>query len=223
MPFRRIPPRRSLLLQVMVGIVGSIVCFIIFYQLAQEVLSSPVYELDVQLSQAVYQIRTPWLTAIMRGVSWFGGDKVLVIFVAAVIIFLWRKYKEDALLFAALTGIGFGLGIILKFIFSRPRPEIAPVYTEWLSSFPSLHAMNSTIIYITATYFFFRFTRKKKESIVLGCLSAGLILLIGFSRVYLGVHYPSDVIAGFVIGIWWIITVLLVEKIIELIMRERVL
>ena len=99
----------------------------------------------------------------------------------------------------------------LKTFIARERPSQSPLVIENTYSFPSNHAMNATIFFGLISYFSFHFFRKKSLSVMISLLSILLIILIGFSRIYLGVHYFSDVMAGYFAGFWWFVTVLLVD------------
>ncbi|HVF69803.1 MAG TPA: phosphatase PAP2 family protein, partial [Xanthomonadales bacterium] len=81
-------------------------------------------------------------------------------------------------------------------------------------SFPSGHSMNSSVFFLSLTYFIFRNTRNRKLGIILTIFSGIIVVLIGLSRIYLGVHFPSDVLGGYAAGLLWFVAVLLFEKII---------
>jgi undecaprenyl-diphosphatase len=139
------------------------------------------------------------LTAL--GSAWVTG------FVAVVAsLFLWqtRHRYSMALLWVALGG-GWLLNFVLKTLFDRPRPDLF----EWrvpfagVSSYPSGHAMSAMVLYATLAYLIVRLepTRALRR-LTLGVFG-GVVLLVGLSRVYLGVHYPSDVLGGFLVGFAW--------------------
>lgn len=111
--------------------------------------------------------------------------------------------------------------MFLKQIIQRPRPDIMPSVVETSYSFPSGHAMNSSVFYLTIAFYTYHFTRKKKLSLVVTGGAIVLLLLIGFSRVYLGVHYPSDVVAGYVVGVWWLTTAILISKSVSFVKHFR--
>jgi undecaprenyl-diphosphatase len=135
------------------------------------------------------------------------------IVVAAVALWLW--HGRHTLLLSAWVGTNVGGGVlqwILKTFIHRARPEYAAVYLHGHSySFPSGHAMQSTITYVMLVFILSRASRHWHEHrrALLMCASA-LVLLIGFSRLYLGVHYVSDVVGGFVAGTAWLALTLIV-------------
>jgi undecaprenyl-diphosphatase len=99
---------------------------------------------------------------------------------------------------------GLLLDLVLKMGFNRPRPQVFTWGTHAVSSsFPSGHAMSATVVYSTVAYLATRLQKSRTGRTATRLAAAVLIVLICFSRVYLGVHYPSDVIAGMVVGIAW--------------------
>lgn len=171
---------------------------------------------DTSLSQVVYSLRSPILTQVMFAVSFLGGGVLVFAGLVCLLFLIYQKRTEEASLYAFAVGGGFVINILIKMLINRPRPVIAPLYHEFLSSFPSWHAMSSFVFYFTLVFFFFRFTRRRGMSIAVGLGVLLLVLLISFSRIYLGVHYPTDVLAGLLAGFWWMATVIVVEKTIRL-------
>ncbi|MEK7570871.1 MAG: phosphatase PAP2 family protein [Patescibacteria group bacterium] len=180
---------------------GGILVAGILFSLILAFLQHPaVMHIDSSLSRAIYELRSPILTTMMLGITSLGDIFLVVGAIFVLGMLLLKRRRTDSLLFFAIMLIGYGSNLLLKDIVERPRPDIAPLLTLSSYSFPSGHAMNAFIFYSFLAYFVYHFTRQKKlgSVIALGCLL--LIFLIGFSRVYLGVHYPSDILAGFLAG-----------------------
>lgn len=141
----------------------------------------------------------------MLEITLLGTGTVVMMVVAVSGMFLWlteHRYSA-ALLFLATMG-SILLNNLLKLGFGRPRPQIVEWATNAVSlSFPSGHAMSSAVVYGTVAYLAARLQKKRSHRVVTMACAALLILLIAASRLYLGVHYPSDVIAGIIIGIAW--------------------
>lgn len=215
---RKILPRSKshapgvLLIEIFVGIFLSIVSLLSFAYTAQIILKKEGVSLDTAISQAVYTYRSPVLTDLMYGLSFLGGELVMIAAIIIVSILLLKSYKREALLLFILVLGGHILTGFLKALLQVPRPTLDPLYIEKLYSFPSGHSMNSFIFYCGLAYLTFHLTRNRRLSVLLSILAAILIFLIGFSRIYLGVHYPSDVIAGYIAGFWWLITIILIDK-----------
>lgn len=143
----------------------------------------------------------------MRDVTALGGAVVIVALTLLILGYLWlcQRYRV-ALLIAIATAGGQGLNAILKHAFARERPEATLHLVEVRSpSFPSGHSMAASIFYLTNGALLARTAKRRREKIYL--MSCALLLtgVVGFSRVYLGVHYPTDVLAGWCAGAAWAI------------------
>lgn len=199
-------------IEMVVGAVVSVSAFLLFLEFAEEVLEPGGISLDVIISHFIYALRSPLVTEIMRGFSFLGGEFIFFISLCIWLGLMLRGYKREGIVFAVAIGGGQILNYVIKAILQVPRPTIDPIALANFYSFPSGHAMNSFIFFASITYLVFHFTRKKRLSVLCAIVSGILVALIGFSRVYLGVHYPSDIIAGFVAGFWWFITVIFLDK-----------
>lgn len=199
-------------IEILLGIATIIVSLSILFRLAHNVLNKEVISFDTSVTDFVYSFRSPFMTDIMSTITFLGGDIFLAIAIIITILLLLRKHKKDALIFSFILFFGTALNLLLKSLFARPRPELMPLVRETSYSFPSGHAMNSFVFYMALSYFIFRNTGNRKLGVLLTVLSCLLVFLIGISRIYLGVHYPSDVVAGYFAGLFWFAIVLLFEK-----------
>lgn len=195
-----------------IGAISSVVFGLIFVKIADEVLEADTHFLDIIISQFIYTLRSPTLTKIMIIITDFGAGYALAALMIFVLFLIWRHHKKEAIIFIIISTMGILINFGLKNITQRPRPVLAPLITETSYSFPSGHAMNSFVFYASLSFYFYHFTRKKTLSLIFTLCSIILVLLIGFSRVYLGVHYPSDIIGGYFIGLWWLATAFFIEK-----------
>jgi undecaprenyl-diphosphatase len=148
-----------------------------------------------------------WLEEVGRDLTALGGVAVLSLVTVTVVGFLLirRGYHSVCFLLIATVG-GLVLSLLLKSHFARPRPELVPhlsaVYT---SSFPSGHSMLSAVVYLTLGALLARFVEGPALKLYILLVAMVLTLLVGISRVYMGVHYPSDVLAGWSVGLSWAI------------------
>jgi undecaprenyl-diphosphatase len=146
-----------------------------------------------------------WLEVAARDVTALGGYTVLTILVASVVgyLLLVRHYPAALLVLAATLG-GLLISNLLKGFYDRPRPDLVPhlVYVS-TESFPSGHAMLSAVVYLTLGALLARLARGWWTRVYLVAVAVVLTLLVGVSRVYLGVHYPTDVAAGWAAGVAW--------------------
>lgn len=158
-----------------------------------------------------------WLEELVRDITALGSPGVLGLFVAIATIFLLLAQKCRSAVFMLITSLG-GVAItaLLKFAFDRPRPESAlqHVYAD-TASFPSAHAMLSIVVYLALGLLATRAVAGR----ILQCYVLGVAVLlgglVGFSRIYLGMHWPSDVLAGWVAGISWVLACWFVMRIID--------
>jgi len=145
-----------------------------------------------------------WLPGAVRDVTALGSYTVLTLVVAAVCIALSIRRRYGMALFVLLTVAGGSvINNSLKAIFDRPRPDFSALTEVFTSSFPSGHATVSAVAYLTLGACLARTTASRGLRIFYFGYAALLVLLVGLSRVYLGVHYPSDVLAGWAIGTAW--------------------
>lgn len=146
-----------------------------------------------------------WVEELARDMTGLGGIPLLVAFQAAVAVFLLLdRRRREALYLAVTTAGGWALLFAVKALIARPRPDVelhrTAVYT---ASFPSGHALMAAITYLTvAALMTHEITRTRTKVFVMACASA-ITLLVGASRVYLGVHWPTDVLGGWLCGMSW--------------------
>jgi undecaprenyl-diphosphatase len=146
-----------------------------------------------------------WLAEVARDFTALGGAAVMVISIIAAAVFLRLEHRFHTmwLLLGASCG-GLLLSLLLKEFYDRPRPDLVPhlsgVYT---SSFPSGHSMIAATVYLTLGALLARTTQRLATRIFCILTAAFITLLVGVSRVFMGVHYPTDVLAGWMAGLLW--------------------
>lgn len=150
----------------------------------------------------------------VRDVTALGSAPVLVIAVLAVVGFLALARSHRLALFTLAASIGgLALSSVLKYLIDRPRPELAAGDAFTLtSSFPSGHSMMSAVIYLTLAALVARLMEKRRLKLYALGIAIALTLLVGVSRVYLGVHWPSDVLAGWSAGAAWALLCWLIAR-----------
>lgn len=159
--------------------------------------------IDNSLYNIVIKMLSPHMTSIMMFISFLGSAITLIVLSIAFIVLLKnKKYSKFIILNLCLV---FILNRILKLIIARPRPEVIKIVLEKGYSFPSGHAMVSTGFYGFLIYLAYKNIKDKKIKYPLIIVLSLLILLIGISRIYLGVHYATDVIGGFIIGVIYLV------------------
>jgi len=161
---------------------------------------------DVQIEMFLFGIRTPLLVSVFSWITVLGESLLIIASTGLLCAVLWRSTPHRAYavgLAIAVFGAGIS-GTALKLLVGRARPSgVLPVIAETSYSFPSMHATLSMAFYGFTAYMLCRLFPAKKPLIL--TLSMLLIGVIGVSRLYLGVHFPSDVLAGFILGGLWIV------------------
>lgn len=198
-------------IEVFVGLLLSILSFIFFLDLTERVLASNG-NFDTAISQFVYSIRTPALTTIMTVITSFGDVILLIIATLLIIILNWKKHRREAIVFVVVLVMTLIINVALKEVIARPRPAIDPLADLESYSFPSGHSMSAFVFYALVARLIYHFTHKSELGFMLAFVSILLIFLVGLSRIYLGVHYLTDVVAGFIGGFWVVITAILIER-----------
>jgi undecaprenyl-diphosphatase len=187
------------------GAVLAVACTWMFAELAGHVQSGKTQALDDAVMRWMGAHQSANVQNFMIEVTSLGTGEVVAMTVLIAGLFLWlNRHKHSAALLVVATLGGLLLNNLLKIGFDRPRPHLFEWGTRaFSSSFPSGHAMNAVIVYSTVAYLAARLQRNAASRVLTMLLALALIALICVSRLYLGVHYPSDIIAGIVIGLAW--------------------
>jgi undecaprenyl-diphosphatase len=181
----------------------------VFALLATAVEAGVTDRLDSRMLHWFADRRTPLLDLVMLEVTTLGNGLVLIMLVGIVSAFLWlTNHRWSVYLLIVGTVGGQLVNNMLKSLFGRPRPDTVPAVDDVLTlSFPSGHAMSAIIAYGSVAYLVGRLEPTAAMRRTTWALATIIVLAIGMSRVYLGVHYPSDVLAGFIAGVAWLLFV----------------
>lgn len=195
----------------LVGLGGCALLFL-FLQLASEVIEGETLAFDKKIVLALRKADDPsrpigpaWVTGALLDLTALGGPTVIGLVVLAVVGFLVVQARYWTAIFVFVTAVsGEAVSYAMKGIFVRPRPTVVPHLREaFSSSFPSGHAMQSAIIYLTLGAMLMRITEGRLTKFYCCTMAMLLTGLVGVSRVWLGVHYPTDVLAGWIVGLFW--------------------
>ncbi len=167
---------------------------------------------DQNVLQFFAENRTEWLSFLMLVVTYAGGYMVASVVTAlSAISFLIHKHTSKILPLFISVGGSTATVFIIKNIFDKARPLAEALYLEPTSSFPSGHAAVAIALYGFILFTIWQYDRHHLRNPFIFCLAL-LILLIGISRLYLGVHYLSDVLVGYIIGLAWLLISLAISK-----------
>jgi undecaprenyl-diphosphatase len=166
-----------------------------------------IVKFDESFALFLYQLRTPFLAQVFYIITNF-ADQITIIILSAI-AFLYLYFKKELAYLSALVLIFLGTETsvyLIKILINRPRP-IADIayYIETSGSFPSGHSALAVAFFGFVTYYLVRHITGRNKRFFVILLGIVLIVLIGFSRLYLGVHYVSDVLGGFLIGGLWLV------------------
>ncbi len=205
----RVTPLESCMLLSSLLVAGGIWGFI---ELAEEVLEGDTRQIDEWI---MLSLRNPedlsdplgplWFEEMMRDITAFGSIIFLTLLSLAVVGFLVLKKKKGMAVYTTVAiSSGLLLSNLLKHSFNRPRPDLVPHGSYVMSaSFPSGHSLLSAVVFLTMGGLIARYTKQKQLKVYVLMLSILATLMVGCSRVYLGVHWPTDVLAGWTAGSSW--------------------
>lgn len=189
---------------------GSLVLFLLlftwgFFEVVDALQENEVVVFDSKIIQEVQSWINEDRTGRVVFLTGFGSVKFFTAATVLISLFLVvRRRYGWALFFVLVNGLGGAFNSFLKGLFKRQRPDVLPLIEQGGYSFPSGHSMGSFIFYGALSFMLFRLLKGKWKKTIAALLAGCMILLVGVSRIYLGVHYPSDVLAGFSIGAAWL-------------------
>jgi undecaprenyl-diphosphatase len=216
--------QRNVDLVMLVALAIIVIAGWLVVELADEVLEGTTQQYDEWILR---QLRTPgdmadpigpeWFEDMWRDITALGGFTILtlVTIACAGYLLMRRRYRMLALLAATTVG-GLVVSLLLKNLFARPRPEFGSADTYVLTaSFPSGHSMLSAVVYLTLGVLLARTSERFRYKIYFISVALVISMLVGLSRVYLGVHYPTDVLAGWSLGLIWALLCWLVAQFLQ--------
>lgn len=205
-------PRSSLTL--FAGLVLAAGALVLFSWLAEEVFEGDARHFDEEVRAVVNRQSSPTLTAAMRGVTHLGSTAFIlsVCVGGAAAFYLLRWHRAAALLLITMAG-AFVLNLVLKLSFRRARPDpFFGITAPDSFSFPSGHTLLSFCLFVTLAVVMHHHLRAAAARVALWSCAGALVTLVGLSRVYLGVHYPTDVVASCLAALVWVLAVALGDR-----------
>jgi undecaprenyl-diphosphatase len=193
-------------LSIVVSLLLFIISLIFFWELTEELKENDLGFYDQYFSEKIQNYRNPSITTFYTFITRMGDrlTYILLSLVFAAFFLIWTGKWKFALQTTLVLCISSISNIILKQTINRERPTIDQLITVTTLSFPSGHAMSAMAFYGFLIYLGFRLGSSWGIKLAIFFILGLLILLIGISRIYLGVHYPSDVLAGFTGGLIWV-------------------
>jgi undecaprenyl-diphosphatase len=211
----------ALLFAALLAVVGAWA----FVEVAEQVSEGGARAFDVRVLRLLRRPDDPaqpvgpaWLVDAARDVTALGSAPVLVLVIVAVLGYLaFARKRREAVLVALAAAGGLLLSTALKVGFARPRPDVVPHLTPTGDpSFPSGHSMLSAVVYLTLGALLAQIETRRRLKVYVVALGLLFACLVGASRVFLGVHYPTDVLAGWSAGLAWALGCWVVARVLQL-------
>jgi undecaprenyl-diphosphatase len=170
---------------------------------------------DHRLQLVLHSHATPALTCIMLAFTWLGAIKTWAPAVCLAVAWLaWRRHLHSAAILTLAMSGALVMNVTLKLHFERPRPQLPwSIGDEHTWSFPSGHALFAVTLYGIAAHLILRQRHSRRDRLAVLLPATLLPLLIGLSRIYLGEHYPTDILAGYLTGVLWLTAVIAINHI----------
>jgi undecaprenyl-diphosphatase len=184
---------------------GAALALLAFIRITRELVEGDVTALDHTILLAVARTRTPWLTSAAIDITALGSLTLVVLFSAFTLVVLLILHDRLGALqmFAASTGAGI-LTLVSKDVFERTRPEeVQQLIVVSGFSYPSGHSVATSALYLTIAIIASRHIQQSRARAALFLAASAVVIMVGASRVYLGVHYPTDVVSGIALGAAW--------------------
>lgn len=195
----------------LVGLAGAIILLLVFAKLSEEVFTNEITSLDNNSALWVHSFASQGLTSFFTVISEIGGPIGIPLMTAVgFALLVWKKQMHNAWrLVLAVVG-GLALNQVLKLVFHRPRPDLWEQQSLHFAgfSFPSGHATLSFCLFGMFIWLGWRYIKGSAIRTVWTALMLVMIGLVGLSRIYLGAHYPSDVLAGYISAAFWLAALL---------------
>jgi membrane-associated phospholipid phosphatase len=193
----------------LVGLVATTILMLTLAEIHARISQPGPWRFDSHIQHEIHAETSSGLTRIMFALTWTGSPGIMI---PAVVIFAvclwWRGLHHPAMLLLLSSSGAFLLTLVLKLYYRRLRPDMPWAFVhEQTFSFPSGHSVFAVVLYGTLVYLGMRPLTKTWERVTAVIGAVLLVLGIGYSRIYLGVHYPSDVAAGYFVGVVWLLAV----------------
>jgi membrane-associated phospholipid phosphatase len=199
-------------------VVGTVVVFAaLFLKIADSVRESEAaVRIDGHVMDFVVRHRVGWISQVARAVTVLGSGWVVTIVVLGATALLVRRHRRGDALFVVLSTVGTAILIVIaKHAIARPRPPaVHRLVSAGGASFPSAHAAQSVACYAALAAVAVTATRSARTRVLVCTAAAAIAAAVGASRVYLGVHFPSDVLSGWLLAAGWLLALIVARGVV---------
>jgi undecaprenyl-diphosphatase len=198
---------------VVASLAAAMLALFLFAWLGNEVLQGDTQHFDQVIRVWVHGFASPGMTRAMNAVSLLGYNVLIAELAIALAVFGWLRWRRGAVWLAVAMAGSLVLDLTLKYIYHRTRPTAYFGTAPHSYSFPSGHALCSFCFYGVMAGLLSARTKPLAWRVVIWVVASTLVIAIGLSRIYLGVHYPSDVLAGYLAAAVWVGTVIVLDHV----------
>ena len=198
---------------IIISLAVAVLCLFVFVWLGREMRAGDTLRFDQAIRNWVHQFASPGLTVLMKIFSMLGAQILALVLVAAFVIFARLRWKRAALWLAIAMAGALILEASLKYAYHRIRPQAYFIPEPESYSFPSGHALTSFCFYGVLAGLVTDRIKSFSWRITVWSAATLLVIAIGLSRIYLGVHYPSDVLAGYLAATVWVGTIIVLDHV----------
>jgi undecaprenyl-diphosphatase len=190
----------------------AVLALFFFSWIAESVVEQHTKNFDLFVRTHIHHYASPPMTRLMFAITWLGGDGLVIAAILIVVVLIWLRWRRATLWMLVTLAGALVLDLTLKFAFHRmrPTPFFGPIPRTY--SFPSGHALFSFCFYSVFAGLLAGRIRSLPLRVLIWCSAALLVLAIGLSRIYLGVHYASDVVGGYLAATIWVATMVTLDR-----------
>ncbi len=210
---KQLAPAPSMRAVILGSLAVAVIALVLFSWIADQVGEGRTRQFDATVRGWAHQFASPGLTQAMIAISAMGSLFLAIIFIISLLVFLRMKWRRAAVWMLLTMAGGLVLEVTLKQAFHRTRPDAYFGVEPHSYSFPSGHSLMSFCIYGVLAGLLAARIRSSWLRIVIWAFAALLVAAIGLSRIYLGVHYPSDVVAGYLAAAVWVSTLVMADRV----------
>jgi undecaprenyl-diphosphatase len=192
---------------------AAVLALFLFTWLGSEVVEGDTQHFDQVIREWVHRYASSGMTHAMTAISLLGYNALIVELAIALAVFGWLRWRRAAVWLAVAMAGSLVLDLALKYVYHRTRPTAYFGTAPHSYSFPSGHALCAFCFYGVLAGLLSARIKSLALRIVIWCIAAALVIAIGISRIYLGVHYPSDVVAGYLAAMVWVGTIILLDHV----------
>lgn len=194
--------------KISIPLLVAALCLSAFISIALSISDNQIHRFDAVLIDLIQGMESPGMTQFMQFFTWIGSELQVVVITVIVmlILYVFLRHKRELLFLAIVLAGSTLLNAVIKLLFQRARPTINRIIEVSGYSFPSGHSMAAFSLYGGLAFLIWKHIPTFAGRVCMIAASAAFILMIGISRIYLGVHYPSDVVGGYFLSGCWLFT-----------------